>query len=75
MLSLADRVDPDALMHQAPMTIEFYLAEAIEVIDTKFGQGYAAQHAELVGAFVQAASIDYAARKIADAIAGLAWSG
>ena len=46
------------------MTIELYLGEAVEVIDRTFGNGYAAQHPELVGAFIQAASSDYAARKM-----------
>jgi hypothetical protein len=44
------------------------------VIDRKFDNGYAAQHPELVGAFIQAAASDYAARKIGDAIEALAWS-
>jgi hypothetical protein len=58
-------------MRQALITIELYLGEAVEVIDRKFGNGYAAQHPELVGAFIQAASSDYAARKVGDAIEAL----
>ena len=53
------------------MTIELYLGEAVEVIDRTFGNGYAAQHPELVGAFIQAASSDNTARKIGDAIGRL----
>jgi hypothetical protein len=44
--------------------------EAMEVIDS-----YATEHPELVGAFIQTASVDCATRKIADEIEPLARSG
>ena len=72
MVSVARRIDPDDPVHQAPKTITFYLAEAVDVIDRKFCPGYAAQHPELVGAFIQAAAMDHVARRIADALEALA---
>jgi hypothetical protein len=75
MLRLETRTDPSELMRQAPITIEFYLAKAVEGIDRAVGPGYAAQNPELVGAFIRATSIDYAANKMAEAIEGLAWTG
>jgi hypothetical protein len=59
MVSIARRMDPDDPVRQAPNTVAFYLAEAIDVIDRKFCPGYAAQHPELVGAFVQATAMDH----------------
>jgi hypothetical protein len=55
--------------------VAFYLAEAIDVIDRKFCPDYAAQHPELVGAFVQATAMDHVARRIADSLQALAWTG
>jgi hypothetical protein len=75
MVSVARRIDADDPVHQAPKTIAFYLAEAVDVIDRKFCPGYAAQHPELVGAFIQAAAMDHVARRIADSLEALAWSG
>jgi hypothetical protein len=75
MVSVARRMDPDDPVRQAPKTVAFYLAEAIDVIDRKFCPGYAAQHPELVGACIQAAATDHVARRIADALEALAWSG
>src|SRR4051794_857635 len=75
MVSVARRMDPDDPVRQAPNTVAFYLAEAINVIDRKFCPGYAAQHPELVGAFVQATALDHVARRIADSLQALAWTG
>ncbi len=41
-------------MTLAPAEVEHYLWEAIESIDEKLGDGYAAKHPELLGAFIQA---------------------
>ena len=57
------------------VVITHILIEAVDVIDRKFCPGYAAQHPELVGAFIQAAAMDYVARRIADGLEALAWSG
>ena len=75
MVSVARRIDPADPVHQAPKITAFYLAEAVDVIDRKFCPGYAAQHPELVGAFIQAAAMDHVARRIADSLEALAWSG
>lgn len=52
------------LMRQAAPTIEEYMGSAVEMIDKEFGDGYAKKHPGLVGAFIQAASMDYGAALI-----------
>lgn len=47
------------LMEQAPMTVGFYLAEAVKAIDSQLGDGYAAAHPELVAAFVAECGRDF----------------
>ena len=72
--------DADTLMRQAPMTVDLYLRKAVESIDEVFGAGYAKAHPEVVAAFMQACSWDFATTmgsnsvdRLADAInAGLA---
>jgi hypothetical protein len=49
----------DTLMRQAPMTVSLYLSEAIEAIDGKFGDGYAAKNPQLVAAFIAACAQDF----------------
>jgi len=44
-------------LRQAPMTTNEYLLSAIDHIDQKLGEGYAAAHPELIGAFMQVAVI------------------
>jgi hypothetical protein len=46
---------PEAVMRQAWMTSDEYFTNAIECIDKQFGDGYAKQHPELVGAFMHSA--------------------
>jgi hypothetical protein len=75
MVSLAHRADPDDCVDQASKAIAAYLAQAVDAIDRKFCPGYAAQHPQLVGAFIQAAATDHVARRIANALEALAWSG
>jgi hypothetical protein len=60
--------DFDQLMRQAPETVEIYLFEAQTKIDKVFGAGYAKEHPELVGAFIQAASVDFQASSISKVI-------
>jgi hypothetical protein len=50
---------PEAVMRQAWMTAEEYFTTAIECIDKQFGDDYAKQHPELIGAFMQTAARDY----------------
>ena len=56
------------LMEQASMTADAYLRQAIERIDSHLGKGYAAQHPELIGAFMQTAAIDFGAATLSKVI-------
>ena len=47
------------LMNQAPDTVDVYLDGAITSIDKRFGKGYAAEHPELVAAFIKSAAADF----------------
>lgn len=69
-----DRVTASAetLMKQAGMTAAVYLDAAIEAIDSRSGHGYSEKHPELVGAFMHAAALDYAAAAITSALQDLA---
>ena len=53
------------LMRDASSAAYSYLVEANNMIDDLYGKGYAKNHPELVGAFIQAAAIDLAAVTIA----------
>ena len=50
------------------MTAETYFNQAIEIIDQRFGDGYAEAHPELLGAFMHTAALDFQACIIAKAI-------
>jgi hypothetical protein len=63
------------LLRQAPMTAYEYLLSAIDHIDQKLGKGYAKQHPELIGAFMQASAIDLGTAMIARAIESLSTIG
>lgn len=52
--------DFDRLMEQASATAYSYMLHTVHNIDQTFGEGYAKAHPELVGAMVQAASLDFA---------------
>jgi hypothetical protein len=52
--------DAKTLMEQASMTADTYMQEAVRRIDRQFGSGYAAEHPDLVGVFIQAAATDFA---------------
>jgi hypothetical protein len=47
----------EELSRHAAMTASKYLLSAIDHIDRKFGEGYAKEHPELIGAFMQAAAL------------------
>jgi len=47
------------LLRQAPMTADTYMGAAVKYIDEQFGDGYAAKHPELVGAFMQTCASDF----------------
>jgi hypothetical protein len=61
-------VDPETLFEQAPPTADTYLRHAIEDIDRRFGDGFAKNHPELVGAYIQTCALDYGASMIARAL-------
>lgn len=46
-------------MRQAAHTASFYMAEAVEAIDGRFGSGYAKANPALVAAFMHVAGADY----------------
>jgi len=58
----------ETLLRQAPMTAHDYMMKAISDIDELLGEGYAKKHPELIGAYMQTASIDYGASIVARAI-------
>lgn len=43
----------DTAMRQAPDTINFYLRNAVEMIDDEFGEGYAKKNPDLVASLVK----------------------
>ena len=51
--------DFDTLMRQASMTAHDYMLSARNSIDKLFGEGYAAEHPELVAAFMTTAASDF----------------
>jgi len=59
MKSYKITADVETLMKQAPMTVHLYLGHAIEMIDEKFGEGYAKENPVLTAAFVQACASDF----------------
>jgi hypothetical protein len=60
------------LMDQASGTAETYFSRAIKSIDGEFGDGYSANHPELVVGFMQTAAMDFGAGVLAQQIrAGL----
>jgi hypothetical protein len=65
---------PTDLMRQASYTADTYLGEAIKSIDGRLGAGYACNHPELIGAFMQAAALDYQASFLHNALQAIATS-
>lgn len=49
---------------QASINALEYMEDSIKYIDRLFGEGYAKQHPELVGAFIQTCAIDYLANRL-----------
>lgn len=56
-------IDPglswEELMRQSSSTAHDFMRRAIDSIDTLMGEGYAAKHPELIGAFIQASAMDF----------------
>jgi hypothetical protein len=65
-------IDFTTMLRQAGMTAETYLIDGVVAIDKFFGKGFAKEHPELIGAFMQSAATECARRTIAQQIrAGL----
>jgi hypothetical protein len=63
---------PDTLMRQAHMTAHDYMMYAKADIDELFGAGYAAQHTDLVAAYMTTAAADFHTAISAQAISAAA---
>lgn len=50
----------DELMRQAPLTVADYMRVLMGAVDECFGDGYAENHPDLIGALVNAAATDFA---------------
>lgn len=51
--------EADKLMRQAPKTIANYLDDCIQILDERFGEGYAKNNPELLGQMVEACAQDF----------------
>lgn len=60
--------DSETLMKQAPWTAALYFRAAVENIDAMYHLGYAQEHPELVGLFMQTCAMDFTGAVIARAI-------
>lgn len=58
-MSLNISASTEELLKQAPMTAQTYFHAAIRTINERFGETYAREHPELVGAFVAACAQDF----------------
>jgi len=56
-----DRVTLTAqgLVDQAPMTVEKYMNDCIDMLDKRFGKGYAEKNPQLLGALIQSCVSDF----------------
>lgn len=52
-------LSPTDLMLQARYTAETYFNQSIRIIDSKFGEGYAEAHPELIGNFMRTVEADF----------------
>jgi len=60
--------DVTTLLRQAALNADTHLNRAIDSIDHHFGEGFAAEHPELISVFIQIASIDHVGGIIAQQI-------
>jgi len=65
-------MDAQGLMRQASITAHEYLTQAIARIDEDLGKGYAAEHPELIAAFMNTAVRDFTAMYLHQALEELA---
>jgi len=70
--------DATTLMRQAHLAANDYLNNSIKWIDTRLGKGYAKDHPELIGAYMQTCAVDLGAaimaKEISNAIEEAAYS-
>lgn len=66
--SLRPDISAENALRQAGMTVDQYMAQAIDIIDGRFGDGYARGHSELVGQLVQAQATDFNSTVISAAL-------
>jgi hypothetical protein len=52
-------IDSTSTLFQAGSTASLYLAQAIEMIDQKFGDGYTAEHPDLVAECIRSQTLDF----------------
>ena len=57
--NLRPDITAENALDQAAMTIDQYMGQAIGIIDSRFGDGYARGHSELVGQLVQSQAMDF----------------
>ena len=57
----------DEIESHAAVAVHFWLGEAIEALDEKFGTGYAEKHAPAVAGLMSACAICYQAERMVDA--------
>lgn len=56
--------DTDLFLKDSPAAAKSLMTDAVEDIDKKFGKGYAKEHPELVGAYMQTGMINFATATI-----------
>ena len=57
--NLRPDISAENALNQAGMTIDQYMGQAINLIDSRFGDGYSREHSELVGQLVQSQAMDF----------------
>ncbi len=65
-------IDNTQAVFQAGDTISTYLSQAVEMIDRRFGKGYAAEHPALVAECIHSQALDYNSTALTAALYQLA---
>jgi hypothetical protein len=68
------RPDAQQLMRQACLTAHDYMLDAMRDIDERLGKGYAREHPELIGAYMQTAALDFGACMLANMLEQTAYA-
>ncbi|MBX3616832.1 hypothetical protein [Nitrosomonas sp.] len=56
---MSNQLTPTDLMLQARDSAETYFNQSVRIIDSKFGEGYAKTHPELIGDFMRTVAADF----------------